>query len=69
MNLASRITAIARPASVLVDREFRDGTSEDYRWSYAGARAYVGSASPSRSTALGGPCRLESLPSCGLRVR
>jgi adenylate cyclase len=46
VNLASRITAVARPASVLVDRELREGTREDYRWSYAGVRRLRGIREP-----------------------
>ncbi|HEY3946574.1 MAG TPA: adenylate cyclase regulatory domain-containing protein [Solirubrobacteraceae bacterium] len=46
VNLASRITAIARPGSVLVDRELREGTHEDYRWSYAGTRRLRGIREP-----------------------
>jgi adenylate cyclase len=42
VNLASRITAIARPGSVLATREVRDSASEDYRWSSAGARSLRG---------------------------
>jgi adenylate cyclase len=47
VNLASRITAIARPGSVLVDRELRESTrEEDYRWSYAGVRRLRGIREP-----------------------
>jgi len=46
VNLASRITGIARPGSVLVDRELREGTREDYRWSYAGVRRLRGIREP-----------------------
>jgi adenylate cyclase len=42
VNLASRITAIARPGSVLVEREVRDSASEGYAWSYAGERRLRG---------------------------
>jgi adenylate cyclase len=42
VNLASRITAIARPGSVLCSREVRDVAAEGYRWSYAGRRRLKG---------------------------
>jgi adenylate cyclase len=44
VNLASRITAIARPASVLVSEQVHDALSEDgsYDWSYAGSRKLKG---------------------------
>jgi adenylate cyclase len=49
VNLASRVTAIARPGSVLATREVRDAAGEAYRWSSAGARSLKG---------VGGPVRL-----------
>jgi adenylate cyclase len=42
VNLASRITALARPGSVLATREVRDAAPEAYRWSPAGARSLKG---------------------------
>jgi adenylate cyclase len=42
VNLASRITAVARPGSVLAEREVRDAAAEAYRWSYAGERRLRG---------------------------
>ena len=42
VNLASRITAIARPGSVLATREVRDSVPEEYRWSAAGRRKVKG---------------------------
>ena len=48
VNLASRVTAIARPGSVLATREVRDAASEDYRWSPAGARSLKGVDGPVR---------------------
>jgi adenylate cyclase len=42
VNLASRITAIARPGSVLATREVRDAVREDYQWSTAGRRKIKG---------------------------
>jgi len=38
VNLASRITAIARPSSVLCDQAVRDAAVGDWRWSFAGER-------------------------------
>lgn len=46
VNLASRITAIARPGSLLAGREVRDVTRESYRWSYAGERRLRGIREP-----------------------
>jgi adenylate cyclase len=46
VNLASRITSIARPGSVLAEREVRESTSEGYRWSYAGERRLRGIREP-----------------------
>jgi adenylate cyclase len=43
VNLASRVTAIARPGSVLVTRELREAVAGDgLRWSSAGARSLRG---------------------------
>jgi adenylate cyclase len=42
VNLASRITGIAYPASVLVSGEVRDGANAAYRWSFAGERHLKG---------------------------
>ena len=42
INLASRITAIAYPASVLATEEVRDAAANGYRWSFAGARRLKG---------------------------
>lgn len=38
VNLASRVTAIARPSSVLCDAAARDAATGDWRWSFAGER-------------------------------
>jgi adenylate cyclase len=46
VNLASRITGIARPGSVLVDGVVRAATRESYRWSYAGERRLRGVREP-----------------------
>jgi adenylate cyclase len=46
VNLASRITSIARPGSVLVEREVRESARESYGWSYAGERRLRGIREP-----------------------
>jgi adenylate cyclase len=46
VNLASRVTAIARAGSVLTTREVRDGASDDFRWSSAHARRIKGLPDP-----------------------
>jgi len=38
VNLASRLTAIARPGSVLCDQAIHDAATGDWRWSFAGER-------------------------------
>ena len=55
VNLASRITAIARPGSVLATREVRDAARDGYRCSSAGGGRCAASRGPSRSTARGAP--------------
>jgi adenylate cyclase len=42
VNLASRITGIARPGSVLVERGVRDSAGDAYAWSFAGERRLRG---------------------------
>ena len=42
VNLASRITAVARPGSVLAAREVRDAARDGYRFSSAGRRSLRG---------------------------
>ncbi len=42
INLASRITAIAYPGSVLVSAEVRDAADDGFRWSFAGQRRLKG---------------------------
>jgi adenylate cyclase len=42
VNLASRITQIARPGSLLAEREVRESAPHSYRWSYAGERRLRG---------------------------
>ncbi len=48
VNIASRVTGIARADSVLATREVRDAASEAYRWSPAGARSLKGVDGPVR---------------------
>jgi adenylate cyclase len=48
VNLASRVTAIARPGSVLATREVRQAAGDAYRWSSAGARSLKGVDEPVR---------------------
>ena len=42
VNLASRITGVARPGSVLCDEATMDSAEESYAWSFAGARKLKG---------------------------
>jgi len=42
VNLASRITQIARPGSLLAEREVRESAPDAYRWSFAGERRLRG---------------------------
>ncbi len=46
VNLASRITSVARPGSLLADREVRESAREAYRWSFAGERRLRGVREP-----------------------
>ena len=46
VNLASRITQIARPGSLLAQREVREAVPDEYRWSYAGERRLRGVREP-----------------------
>jgi adenylate cyclase len=46
VNLASRVTAIARAGSVLATREVRDGAADDFHWSPARARRIKGLPDP-----------------------
>ena len=48
VNIASRVTTIARPGSVLATREVRDSAGDAYRWSGAGARSLKGVDGPVR---------------------
>lgn len=42
VNLADRLTGVARPSSVLAAREVREAAEDDYRWSFAGKRRLKG---------------------------
>ncbi len=42
VNLASRITAIAYPGSVLVSEDVREASADGFRWSFAGERRLKG---------------------------
>jgi adenylate cyclase len=46
VNLASRVTAYARPGSILVTNEVRDAAKGDYSWSRAGVRRFKGIREP-----------------------
>jgi adenylate cyclase len=46
VNLASRVTGIARPGSVLVSQEVRDAAPEAYEWSFAGKHRLKGLKEP-----------------------
>jgi len=48
VNLESRITAIARPGSLLVERELCDAAGGRYRASFAGERRLRGIREPVR---------------------
>jgi adenylate cyclase len=48
VNIASRITTIARPGSVLATRAVRDAGGNGFRWSSAGARSLKGIDEPVR---------------------
>jgi adenylate cyclase len=59
VNLASRITSIARPGSVLAERDVREAAPDAYRWSYAGERRLRGVREP---VSLYRARRLQSVP-------
>jgi len=46
VNLASRITAVARPSSVLVDKAARDAAPDAFHYSFAGERRLKGFDAP-----------------------
>jgi adenylate cyclase len=49
VNLASRLTAIARPGSVLCAQDAKDAATGDWRWSFAGERRVRGVKDPVRT--------------------
>lgn len=48
VNLASRITSVARPGSLLADRALRESAGESFRYSFAGERRLKGIRDPVR---------------------
>jgi adenylate cyclase len=42
VNLASRVTGVARPGSVLATKEVRDAAADDFDWSAAGKHRFKG---------------------------
>ena len=46
VNLASRITSIARPGSLLAERQLREAAERAYHWSFAGSRRLHGIRDP-----------------------
>ena len=46
VNLASRVTQVARPGSLLAEREVRRSVGDVYHWSYAGERRLRGVREP-----------------------
>jgi adenylate cyclase len=46
VNLASRITSVARPGAMLVERDVHDAAREHFRWSFAGERHLRGIRGP-----------------------
>lgn len=48
INLASRVTDVAKPGSVLATKDVREQASEGFRWSDAGSRRFKGVREPVR---------------------
>ena len=46
VNLASRVTGVSRPGSVLTTKEVRDAAAHDFAWSFAGRFKLKGVAEP-----------------------
>ncbi|MDQ6812045.1 MAG: adenylate/guanylate cyclase domain-containing protein, partial [Actinomycetota bacterium] len=46
VNLASRITSVARAGSVLTESDVHEAAPEAYRWSFAGERRLRGIREP-----------------------
>jgi adenylate cyclase len=42
VNVASRVTSVARPGSVLVHGDMQDGMKDSFDWSFAGRRKLKG---------------------------
>ena len=64
VNLASRITSVARPGSLLVEQEVREAAGERFRWSFAGERRLRGIRQPVhlyRARRLGDPAGLPAV--------
>jgi adenylate cyclase len=59
VNLASRVTGIARPGSVLCTEQVRDAAAEEFEWSFAGKHRLKGLKEP---VALYRPRRREQTP-------
>ncbi len=55
VNLASRITSVARPGSLLADGSLYEAVGEPYRWSYAGERRLKGIREPVALFRVRGP--------------
>jgi adenylate cyclase len=49
VNVASRLTERARPASVLATETVRDATAEGFQWSFAGEKKLKGLSAPLRT--------------------
>ncbi len=46
VNLASRVTGVARPGSVLCTQEIRDAAGDVFAWSFAGRHRFKGVREP-----------------------
>jgi adenylate cyclase len=46
VNLASRVTGVARPSAVLCTEEVRDAAPDDFEWSFAGRHRLKGMSDP-----------------------
>ena len=46
VNLASRVTGIARPGSVLCTEEVHDAAADEFEWSFAGRHRLKGISEP-----------------------
>ena len=55
VNLASRITGVARPGSVVVDSAAKEAAGEGFAYSYTGERRLKGIDSASSSSAPAAP--------------